>query len=238
MSSDAFTQITFGADGAQGHFLYAPSGSSAAVIVLQEWWGVNETIKTHARKLRDDIGVAVLVPDLYRGSVGVDVEEAHHLMSNLDWTLATKEIGEAAEELRKRGANKVGVIGFCMGGALTLIAGEKAPVDAIAPFYGYNADACDASAIAIPVQGHFGEKDNLTGFSDPETAKQLKEKLTRENQEIFTYPDVGHAFMNSVPDPYPDFESRERVQGFPPLNEATVALAWGRVEAFFRTHLL
>ena len=78
-----------------------------------------------------------------------------------------------------------------MGGALTLIAAANGNVDACAPFYGIpGEDACDVTKITVPVQGHFGAKDNLAGFSDPEAANKLKEKLTGADQEIFFYDGV------------------------------------------------
>ena len=69
------------------------------------------------------------------------------------------------------------------------------------------------------------------------TVYKLKEKLTGADQEIFFYDGVGHAFMNKSPQPYDNFEAREKVQGFPPLDEAAVDLAWSRLETFFREHL-
>jgi hypothetical protein len=62
----------------------------------------------------------VLVPDLYRGKLGVDAEEASHLMTNLDWAGAVQDIGAAADMLAEDGNGSVGVVGFCMGGALSL----------------------------------------------------------------------------------------------------------------------
>ena len=237
--SSSFEDVAFGAAGARARVLAAPSSAStrAAVIVLQEWWGVNDVVLAHARRLRDELGVTVLVPDLYRGELGVDVEEAHHLMTNMDWKVATEEIREAAAWLRaERKAERVGVVGFCMGGALTLIAAAKASVDCAVPSYGIPGDdACDVSAIEVPVQGHFGEKDNLVGFSDPGSAKKLRERLRQG--EIHFYENVGHAFMNTTPQPYPNFEEREKVQGFPKLDESAVELAWSRVDAFLRKHL-
>ena len=235
----SFEKIALGESGAQAHELLGESNTEMAILVVQEWWGINDVVLSHARELRDRLGATVLVPDLYRGKLGVDVEEAHHLMSNLDWGRAAKELGEAATHLRtKRGAKKVGIVGFCMGGALTLIAAANGNVDACAPFYGIpGEDACDVTKITVPVQGHFGAKDNLAGFSDPEAANKLKEKLTGADQEIFFYDGVGHAFMNKSPQPYDNFEAREKVEGFPPLDEATVDLAWSRLETFFRKHL-
>ena len=79
-----------------------------AVIVLQEWWGVTDMIKEHALKIAAQ-GYRVLIPDVYKGKLGVDKEEAHHLMSNLDFPAAVVEIGDAASYLKEEGAPHVGV---------------------------------------------------------------------------------------------------------------------------------
>jgi carboxymethylenebutenolidase len=81
----------------------------------------------------------VLVPDIYKGKIGVDQEEAHHLMSNLDFPAAVEEIITAAAHLKKEGSPNVGIVGFCMGGALTLGALAKSvDLKCGAPFYGVN----------------------------------------------------------------------------------------------------
>ena len=236
----SFEKISFGGESSDttGYELVAETPGAPCVICLQEWWGVNEGIRQQARKIHA-LGYGVLIPDLYKGKIGIDAEEAHHLMSNMDWGVATREICEAAEYLRRaREAKKVGIIGFCMGGALTLIAAEKANVDCAAPFYGTpGADACDVSAITIPVQAHFGKKDNLAGFSDLDAARKLETALKGDDKRVFLYDGVGHAFMNVSPEPYADFAAREAAQGFPPLDETAVNLAWSRVEEFFAKQL-
>ena len=124
------------------------------------------------------VGSHFLVADQGKGAVGVDAEEASHLMGNLDFPAAVAEIGELSATLRAEGSPKVGVVGFCMGGALTLGAASKAPFDAAAPFYGVNFDLLDAAALKdTPVQGHFGKLDEMVGFSDPTAAAQLEAVL-------------------------------------------------------------
>lgn len=78
-------KVTFG-DGLPGYVCGDPT--HPGVVVVQEWWGVTETIQAHALRISKE-GYRVLVPDLYKGALGVNVEEAHHLMSNLDWDVAT-----------------------------------------------------------------------------------------------------------------------------------------------------
>ena len=92
-----------------------------AVVVIQEWWGVNDQIRGVADRLAA-AGYRALVPDLYRGKSTVEAEEAHHLMSGLDFgDAASQDVRGAVQFLKTRGS-KVGVTGFCMGGALTLLA--------------------------------------------------------------------------------------------------------------------
>lgn len=87
--------------------------TAPAVIVLQEWWGVTDNIKKQAEHISKTGGYRVLIPDLYKGKFGVNVEEAHHLMENLDWPAAKGEICDAAKYLKESGSPKVGAIGFC-----------------------------------------------------------------------------------------------------------------------------
>ena len=126
-------------------------------------------------------------------------------------------------------------MGFCMGGALALIAAQHADdVVCAAPFYGTPDPAiCQTDKITVPVQAHFGELDNLAGFSDPDTAKKLLTNLRAAGSdcELHTYPNVGHAFMNDLPAPYPDWDAREKTQGFPRFDSAQ---AEGGVESAAR----
>ena len=111
--------VAFGADKALPGLVGGPKGAPA-VIVIQEWWGITDGIKVTASKLAEEGGYRVLVPDIYKGKIGVNAEEAHHLMSNLDFPKAIEEISAAAAHLKAEGAPSVGVVGFCMGGALTM----------------------------------------------------------------------------------------------------------------------
>ena len=164
-SSAAFlTPITFGGDEKLPALVGGPKGAPA-VIVIQEWWGLTDQIKATAEKLSKLGEYRVLVPDIYKGEQGVDAEEAHHLMSNLDFPKAVEEIGVAAAYLKDEGSPKVGIVGFCMGGALTMGGLAKSPdLSCGAPFYGVNFDLFDDAALAKkPVQGHFGALDKVRG---------------------------------------------------------------------------
>ncbi|WAR14855.1 DLHH-like protein [Mya arenaria] len=125
-------------------------------------------------------GFATLVPDLYRGKITKDYEEAGHLMSGLDWPGA------------------VGVTGFCMGGALSIAAAALVgEISAAAPFYGIpKAELCNVRTINIPVQAHFGDQDTVHGFSAPEDAQAFKAAMDKKlGFEFYIYA-AGHGFTN------------------------------------------
>ena len=123
----------------QGYLAEAES-PQAAVVVIQEWWGLNDQIRGVADRLAG-AGFTALVPDLYRGKSTVEQEEAHHLMTGLDFgDAASQDVRGAVQELKRRslGSGKVGLTGFCMGGALTLLGlGATPEADAAVVWYGY-----------------------------------------------------------------------------------------------------
>ena len=137
--------ITWGGDKKIPGLIYGRE-TAPAVIVVQEWWGVTDIVKQFALKIADN-GYRVLVPDIYKGKIGVDREEAGHMMSNLDFANAVTEISLAAEHLKATGSPKVGITGFCMGGALTMgaLAASK-DLTCGAPFYGVNCESAKPAA--------------------------------------------------------------------------------------------
>lgn len=140
----------------------AQAAGAPAIVVIQEWWGLNGQIRGVADRLAL-AGYVALVPDLYRGKLTVEAEEAHHLMSGLDFgDAASQDIRGAVQYLKTR-STKVGVTGFCMGGALTLLALSNVPeLDAGVVWYGCPPlEYIDASKIKVPVQGHFGTQDQF-----------------------------------------------------------------------------
>ena len=125
-----------------------------SIIVIQEWWGVDRGTMQKALRLAQH-GYRVLIPDIYKGKKGVNAEEASHLMGELDFPKAIEEIGIAAQYLKKTGSPRVGVVGFCMGGALAL--GALAASDDIlvgAPFYGVNFGLFDSKTFSVPKLGY------------------------------------------------------------------------------------
>lgn len=179
-----------------------PSRTKRGLIVLQEWWGMNQQIQDEAADLASKGPFVALVPDLYRGKVATDHEEAGHLMNDLDWPGAIKDIQAAAKYLLKDvGCSKIGVTGFCMGGALSFAAAALVPeISAAAPFYGIPGESiADIATIRIPLQCHFGKKDDIVGFSSSSDQEALRKKLdtAKVKHEFYVY-DAGHAFTNAT----------------------------------------
>jgi len=222
-------------------FVAGPKGAPG-VIIIQEWWGVTEEVRLHAARIASN-GFRVIIPDLYRGKTSVNAEEASHLMGSLEFPAAVAEVGLAAKFLKAEGSRKVGVVGFCMGGVLSL--GAAATSDDIAcacTFYGVNFELFEAAQLkAKPVCGHFGELDTMAGFSDPETARKLEAMLRaagNERASVTIHAGVGHAMMNASPAPFASFEERSLKLGFPPYNEPTAEAAWTDTLSFLTRHLV
>jgi len=200
---------------------YVSSGNQkAGVIVIQEWWGVNEQIKGLAERWFADRFLTI-IPDLYRGKVATDHEHAGHLMNDLDWPGAVQDIQGAVNFLKSRGVEKVAVTGFCMGGALSIASAVKVDgLNAVAPFYGIpSKELADPAKSRVPLQCHFGLLDSLKGFSDPE-AQDALEKTLKENNvvyEFFRYENANHGFANETRENYNEVaanQSRQRVVDF------------------------
>jgi carboxymethylenebutenolidase len=194
---------------ATGHLAPA-SGTKAGVVVIQEWWGLVPHIKDIASRFQQE-GYTALAPDLYHGKSTVDAEEASHLMEGLDWNRAAREIGEAVRYLRDHErCARVGVVGFCMGGALAIIAAATAPVDAYASFYGFPPkNAAPLDRITAPGIIFFGENEKT--FSVPDARSFVEEQRARGRQaDIVIYPKAGHAFYNDTrPEAYNETAARD-----------------------------
>src|SRR5271167_527935 len=145
-----------------GYLAEGARGSHApGIIVIQEWWGLNDQIRGVADKLAA-AGYRALVPDLYRGKVALAANEAEHLMKGLDFGVAAgQDVRGAVQHLKASGSAKVGVTGFCMGGALTLLAAVNVPeVDAAVVWYGYPPlEFIDANRIRAPLMAHWATED-------------------------------------------------------------------------------
>jgi len=190
--------VTFSseADQASG-YLARPGLGRPGIIVLQEWWGLVPHIQDVAGRFAAQ-GYVALAPDLYHGKSTVEVAEAEHLMQGLDWGRAAREIAGAVRHLRKvEGATRVGVVGFCMGGALTIIAATQPGVDAYVAFYGFPpAGAVQLDRIAAAGLIFFGEQEPFFSVPDAKAFAESQRQRGRE-AEVIVYPGAGHAFFNN-----------------------------------------
>jgi carboxymethylenebutenolidase len=200
---------------------YEANNDGPGVVLIQEWWGLNEQIKATAERLARE-GFRVLVPDLYRGKLAADGEEANHLMSGLDFVDACDQ--DIAGCIAHLAGRRVGVMGFCMGGALTVAAAARLKgLSAAVCFYGVPPKhLADPAAIAIPFQGHFATQDD---WCTPVVAAQLEADMTAAGRSphIHHYA-AQHAFFNA---------SRPEV-----FDAGCADLAWQRTVAFLRQHLV
>lgn len=149
-------------------YLAEPAAPGPGVVVIQEWWGLNDQIRGVAERLAQ-AGYSALVPDLYRGQSTLEAEEAHHLMTHLDFgDAAAQDVRGAVQALKARGCTRVGVTGYCMGGALTLLSSMLVPeADAAVVWYGMPPlEFVDASKIRIPLQAHWATQDEFFAIAD------------------------------------------------------------------------
>ena len=211
----------------KGYFAQAGAGRPG-IVVIQEWWGLNDQICGVADRFAR-AGYNALAPDLYEGRVTQKPDEANHLMTGLDFPgAAHQDIRGAVQYLVAQGG-KVGVMGFCMGGALTLLSAVHVPeLDASVVWYGYPPlEYVDASKIQKPLQGHWALHDEFFPIAGVD---QLEVNLKAANTPYTFYRyDAKHAFTN------PEADARH----LPPLqyNEAATKEAWQRTHAFLKTHL-
>jgi carboxymethylenebutenolidase len=237
-SSSQFKKIQIQRDDTTFDAYVVGKEDAPGIVVLQEWWGVDFEIKNHALAISQfDNGYKTLIPDLYRGKVGLDAAEAQHLMDGLDWQGAIKDIQASVNWLKANGSKKAGVTGFCMGGALSIASSVLCTgIDAAVPFYGVPpSELADPVKAKVPIQAHFGELDNVAGFSDVPTAKALEEKLKASGvpYEVHYYPGVTHAFMNRSADGV----ARRKNMGMTDDNEAVADLAWTRFRSWMNRYL-
>jgi carboxymethylenebutenolidase len=203
----------------------AGSGKAGGLVVIQEWWGVNDHMKSQCDRFAQ-AGFVVLAPDLFHGKLPATQDQAAQAMVALDKKKAVSEIGDAATFVRglARCNGKVGVVGFCLGGALTFAAART--VDGLAaavPFYGLPDISPDEfeSASRVPIQAHFAKKDDWAKAS---VAEQIQRKVRSGGgqMDLYVY-DAGHAFMRSTdPQVY---------------DAASAKLAWERAVEFLKKHL-
>lgn len=196
--------VEYPSNGKQGMGYVARPGDGQphpAVVVIQEWWGLEEHIKDVARRFARE-GFVALAPDLYHGEVATEPDDARKLAMSMDRERAAKDIDGAVAYLRGLDAvapKRVGMIGFCMGGALTLFSAcRNANVGAAADFYGGNmGDLSQIKSLNCPLFGAFGEEDQGIPLDNVEELRTALQAAGKEF-EITVYPGAPHAFFNDT----------------------------------------
>ncbi len=221
-SSDGFTIKAF---------LARPADSTirhSAVVILHEWWGLNDHIKDIAMRFAHE-GFVALAPDLYSrtgNNVTKDPSEAAKLMESLSSQAALRDLNAATKYLTQQpfvDGWKIGVAGFCMGGTLVLtMATHNSDVKAAVPFYGKVPPIETFRYLLCPVLYHYGAKD---GWVTKQEVERLKQGLEQHGKPgtVHIYPEAGHAFFNDTrPEAYSPDDAK---------------LAWQRTLVFFKEHL-
>jgi carboxymethylenebutenolidase len=214
--------------GAAPGYLAVPDGERGpGVIVLQEWWGVDEHIRSLCDRLAAE-GFYALAPDLYRGETTTQPSEAQQKMMALSMSEVEREMCGAADYLASQPGFEgpgVGAVGFCLGGGLAVWAAATCPniAAAVTFYYVMPHGKPDFSAIHGPVLGHFGTADE---FIPTEDANKLEAELKHAGVDTtFHYYDgAGHAFVNDT----------NRLGTHDP---ELAQLAWGRTVEFLRSAL-
>jgi carboxymethylenebutenolidase len=221
--------ISFPSNGSegQGYLAVPPSGRGPGVVVIQEWWGLVPHIEDVCERLSAE-GFVALAPDLYRGTKVSEPDEAGKEMMALQLDRAGKDMSGAVDEVERRSSgDKVGVVGFCMGGGLALVLATQRPdaVAACVSFYGlvpWPEAQPDFSALSGAVLAHVAGNDE---YFTPAAAHDLEEQLhgLGKEAEFHVYEGTDHAFFN---------DTRPEV-----YDAGASATAWARTVDFFHARL-
>ena len=211
-----------------GYLAVPTDGSGPAVIVIQEWWGLVAHIKDVAERFAAE-GFVALAPDLFHGEMTTESGEAARKLQELKVADAARELDGAIDYLLRRPevtGDKVGVVGFCAGGALAVVTANTAPdkVAAAVPFYGvfwYGDPQVDQ--VRAPMLMHVGTEDEWIPIEKVEALAEHVRSSSGTAVEVRTYEGAGHAFFNDT-----------RPEAYDP-NAASEA--WAATLAFLRTHL-
>lgn len=223
--------VTFPSDGVTiAGFLARPAETKPrpAIVVIQEWWGVNDHIKDICQRLARE-GYVALAPDLYSRlghTVTSDASEAAKLMQSLQSQHALKDLNAATRYLKQQpivDPAKVGVIGFCMGGTYALmVAAHNSDVKASVAFYGQVPPTDSLTYLLCPILFIHGAQDTWVTKAEVARLQQGLKQFGRPG-EVVSYPNAGHAFFNDTrPEAYKPNDAQD---------------AWRRALEFLRNHL-
>ncbi|MCC7542573.1 MAG: dienelactone hydrolase family protein [Deltaproteobacteria bacterium] len=199
-------------------------GRTPALIVVHEWWGLNDDIRAQTERFAGT-GFLALAVDLYAGRSTSDAAQAMELSTVMKTADAMRVVAAAAARLREhpRCNGKVGITGFCLGGAMSIAAACTVDgIDAAVPFYGIPRDEfSDFARTTTPISAHYGTRDPIVSSTRAEgLATRAAEAGRRFDLHLY---DAGHAFMRAAdPSCY---------------DAAAATLAWDRAVAFLRETL-
>ena len=201
------------------------SGQHPGLIVIQEFWGVNDHIKDVTQRIASE-GFVALAVDLYNGSIARDPQEARQMLQSLDQDASVGKLNAGIDALKANpqvAIGKIGVIGFCMGGLYALLlASQNKDVRAVASFYGRIPPNETLERITAPTLCIYAGKDDHIPVSEPNRAGDVLRKKDVP-VEVKIYEDAHHAFMN---------DTREEVYKADDAKDA-----WNRAIEFFKKHL-
>ena len=214
-------------DTASGYLATPESGHGPGVIVLQEWWGMDDSVKRYADRFAE-AGFFALAPDLFHGETTEQPDEAQQKMMAMNMDQATKEMRGAVDFLKQQEGvegDGIGAVGFCLGGGLAVWAGAEHPdISAVVTYYYVMPHGKpDFSKVQAPVLGHFGTGDDFVPVED---AKALEKELNDAgaDAEFEFYEGAGHAFAND----------HDRLGTY---DEEKSDSAWRKTVDFFKRHL-
>lgn len=209
-------------------YLSRPSqpGPWPSIVVLHEWWGLDAHFRELSRRLASE-GFVVLVPDLYDGDVTQDPQKAARLKTSLEIPRAIEKTIGAVPYLRSlpfvEESAGCGLLGFCMGGGLALLAAKNAYFDALVAYFpSIYPDAEELGDIQCPTLLHYGTEDIITPRFEIDRITSLLDEAGT-SYDLFEYEGAGHAFMNDMHEEYYHEEATEE--------------AWPRTIEFFKTEL-
>ena len=218
--------VTFPSNGSTASG-YLADGGGPGVLVIQEWWGLVPHIVDVTNRF-GDAGFTALAPDLYHGQTASEPDGAGKLMMALNLQQAAKDISGAVDFVVERSGNeRVGTVGYCMGGGLALVLATWRPdrVKAVAPYYGlipWESAQPDWSRLDAKVIGEYAELDQ---FFTPEKAREFEQQLRELGKDVTIHVHEGcdHAFFN---DSRPEVYAAEHA-----------LIAWERTNELFRDEL-
>jgi carboxymethylenebutenolidase len=224
--------FTSNGDTAHGYLALPSGGQGPGVVVIQEWWGLDPGIKIVTDNLAAE-GFVAFAPDLYRGELAQhdEMDKAGELMSKLPQDRAARDLSGAVDLLRSHDAttgDKVGVVGFCMGGMLSWVLGAIRPdaVGAVVAYYGAPLDPANEPPwenLAAPVLAHAAAADD---FFPPDAQQSLAERLRGMGKDVtvHVYEGTGHAFASEH-------------DALGTRNDGAASEAWGRTIPFLQSNL-